>query len=105
VGNVLKVGVMLANEVGAKRWGYHNARGEIVILVNGETVAERKRCGVQGFEKIGLVVLGVFPVRHRRGQIRVKGIGEDLEEGSRAMQNLRVDVVEVVEGGDVTDDP
>ncbi len=60
--------------------------------------------GVQGFEEIGLVVLCVFPVRHRRGQIRVKSSGEDLEEGSRAMQNLRVDVVEVVEGGDVTDD-
>jgi hypothetical protein len=43
VGNVLKVGVMLANEVGAKRWGYHDARREIVILVDSETVTERKR--------------------------------------------------------------
>ncbi len=61
VGDVLEVGVILANEVGLKRSGYHNARREISILVDGETVTERERGRVQGFEKFWLVVLGVFP--------------------------------------------
>jgi hypothetical protein len=35
----------------------------------------------------------------------VKGSSKDLEEGSRAAQDLGVDVLEVLERGYVTDDP
>ena len=35
----------------------------------------------------------------------MQSVGEYLEEGSRSVQDLRVDVVEVLEIGHVSDDP
>jgi hypothetical protein len=105
VGDVLKVGVVLADELGSKRRGHEDAGREVRIFIHSEAIAEGERFGVEGLKKIGFIVLRVFPVSHGGGQIGVQGVGEDLEEGSGSLQDVRVDVVEVLEIGHVADDP
>jgi hypothetical protein len=105
VRNVLEVGVMLSDELGSKRRGHKNARWEVGVFIDGEAIAESERVGIEGLKKIVFIVLRVFPVGYSRGQVGVQGVGEYLEEGSRSVQNLRVDVVEVLEIGHVSDDP
>jgi hypothetical protein len=59
---MLKVVVVLASERVAKGEWYKNARGEMSVLKDGETVAVSESVGVQEFEKVGFGVLCVFPV-------------------------------------------
>jgi hypothetical protein len=71
VGDVLKVGVVLADELGSKRRGYKNARREVGAFIDGEAIAESERVGVEGLKKFGFIVLRVFSVGYSRGQIGV----------------------------------
>ncbi len=59
---MLQIVVVLTDELVAKGGRHENARGEVRVLKNSETVAEREGVGVQELQKIGLGVLCVFPV-------------------------------------------
>ncbi len=96
---------MLADELGSKRRGHKNARREVGVFIYGETIAEREGVGIEGLKKIVFIVLRVFPVSYSRGQVGVQCVSEYLEEGSGSVQNLRVDMVEVLEIAHVSDDP
>jgi hypothetical protein len=54
--------VVLASERFAKGCGNHNARGEIGIAEDVETVAGSEGVGVDGVKAVGVGVLGGFPV-------------------------------------------
>jgi hypothetical protein len=54
--------VVLARERFAKGCGNHNARGEIGIAKDVETIAGSEGVGVDGVEAVGVGVLCGFPV-------------------------------------------
>jgi hypothetical protein len=64
---VLEVGVVLADELIAKRRRNQDARREVSVFVDGETVAMSERVRIKGLKKVGFVVLSVFPVGNRGG--------------------------------------
>jgi hypothetical protein len=97
--------VVLANESVAKGWWDEDTGREVGVLVNGQAVAGSKGGGVQGGEKRVVGVLGVFPFDDGSGQIGVERVGEYFEERSGTVQDLSVDAVEMLEVGDVSDDP
>ena len=105
VRDVLEVVVVLANESVAKGWWDEDTGREIGVLVDGKAVAGSKGGGVQGGEKRVVGVLGVFPFDDGSGQVGVERVGEYFEERSGTVQDLSVDAVEVLEVGDVADDP
>ena len=105
MGDVLEVGVMLTGELVAESRGYENARRKVGVLVDSQTVAIGEGVGVQGGEEIGFVVLGVLPVDEIGGKVGMQCVVVNLEEGSGAVQNLRVDAVKLMKGRDVPDDP
>jgi hypothetical protein len=74
VGDMLEVGVVLADERGPEGWKHKNARGEVDIFEDGEAIAECERVRIEALEKVGFSILSVFPVGHRSGQIGVKGV-------------------------------
>ncbi len=67
MGDVLEVGVVLAYELVAKRRRDKNARREVSVFVDGETVATSERVRIKGLKKVEFGVLSVFPVSNRRG--------------------------------------
>jgi hypothetical protein len=88
VRDMLEVGVVLADQLGSKRRGHENSRREVGVFIDGETIAESERVGIEGLKKFGLIVLRVFPVGYSRGQVGVQGVSEYLEEGSGSVQNM-----------------
>ena len=59
---MLQIVVVLTDELVAKGGRHENARGEVRVFKDSETVAESEGVGVQEFQKVGLGVLCVFPV-------------------------------------------
>ena len=78
---MLKVGVVLANELGSEGWRHEDARRKVSVFVDSETIAECERVGCKGLEKVGFIVLSVFPFHNRSGQIGMEGVAENLEQG------------------------
>ncbi len=97
--------MVLARELVAEKWGHEDARRKIFIFVDGEAVACSDSVGVESLEEIGVGVLCVFPVENSGGKVGMECVGEDLEEWGGTVQNLGVNAVKAVEGGNVSHDP
>ncbi len=82
---MLKIGVVLANKLGSEGRRHEDARREVSIFVDGETIAECERVRRKGREKIGFIVLSVFPFHDRSGQIGMEGVAEGREQGGGAV--------------------
>jgi hypothetical protein len=67
MGDMLEVGVVLAYELLAKRGRDKNARREVSVFVDSETIAPSERVRIKGLKKVGFGVLSVFPVGNRGG--------------------------------------
>ncbi len=91
MGDVLEVGVMLADEWVAERGGDEDAGWEGRILADGEAIAESERVGVESLEKVGFCVLSVFPVQEGGREVWVKSVAEEFEQRGGAIQDEEVD--------------
>ena len=92
VGNVLEVGVVLADEIVAERRGDQNSGGERGVVEDGEAVTFSKGLGIESLKKLGFVVLGVLPVHEGGREVGMKRGAKEFEEGRRASEYLRVNL-------------
>ncbi len=95
MGNVMEVGVVLAGKGFAESGRNQNARWEVWVPVDVETVARGERVGVYRVQAGGVGELGGFPVLERRWQGEVATECKRGEQRGRAIQNLREDLREV----------
>jgi hypothetical protein len=77
MGDVLEVGVVLRDELLAKRQRDKNARREISVFVDSEIVAPGERVRIESLEKVGFGVLSVFPIDDCSGQVGVESVSEE----------------------------
>ncbi len=58
---VLEIGVVLADKGFAEGRGHQDAGWDVVVFVEGETIADEERVGGELREKLRVVQLGLFP--------------------------------------------
>ena len=62
-----------------ERGGHEDTRREIVVFVDGESVAGSDGVRVELFKECGVSVLGVFPFEDSGRKVGVECVGESFE--------------------------
>ncbi len=105
VGEVVEIGVVLAGKGFAESGRNDDAGREIGVTVNVKAIAGGNGVRIERGEAIGIGELGGLPFVKGGGEVVVAGRGENFEERGGAEQDLREDLQEVGERGDVADEP
>jgi hypothetical protein len=99
MGEVLEIGVMLANKGFAERGGGHVARRKIGVLEKRKTIPEMEGTGRDVGEESGVVGLSLLPGSYRGREGGIAGAGEVLQRGWWSVEKLGIDFGKLLERG------